>query len=97
MILIAVWPGIVEARELPFCKAYSGIPSGKPSSGLIWIEGGSFTMGSNHQRPEERIEHAVTLQGFWIDQHEVTNAQFSQFVEARSFFKARRAQFQTMK
>ncbi|MDA7949277.1 MAG: formylglycine-generating enzyme family protein [Hyphomicrobiaceae bacterium] len=39
-------------------------------------------MGSNDQRPEERHAHSVRVDGFWIDQHEVTNAQFREFVEA---------------
>jgi len=31
---------------------------------------------------EERPVHRVTVDGFWIDQHPVTNAEFRRFVEA---------------
>jgi formylglycine-generating enzyme required for sulfatase activity len=39
-------------------------------------------MGSDRQRPEERFAHVVRVGSFWIDRHEVTNAQFAKFVEA---------------
>jgi sulfatase modifying factor 1 len=47
----------------------------------VWIEGGEFTMGAQGIYPEEGPAHPVTLDGFWIDSHEVTNQQFSQFVQ----------------
>ena len=34
---------------------------------------------------EERVEHKVTLDGFWIDVHEVTNSQFEQFVNETGY------------
>ena len=33
-------------------------PDGKP--GMVFIPGGSFIMGSDQERPEERFSHAVT-------------------------------------
>ena len=38
-------------------------------------------MGSNDHYPEEAPAHPVTVDGFWMDQYTVTNAQFSRFVE----------------
>ena len=35
--------------------------------------------------PEERAAHEVTVAGFWIDRHEVTNAQFTRFVAATGY------------
>jgi formylglycine-generating enzyme required for sulfatase activity len=52
---------------------------------MIWLAGGSFTMGSDDQRPEERVAHRARVSGFWIDRHEVTNAQFARFVEATGY------------
>jgi formylglycine-generating enzyme required for sulfatase activity len=52
---------------------------------MVWIEGGSFTMGDEDERPEERAAHEVTVGGFWIDRHEVTNAEFARFVEATGY------------
>ena len=42
-------------------------------------------MGSNETYPEERFEHEVTLDGFWIDVHEVTNRQFARFIEETGY------------
>jgi formylglycine-generating enzyme len=49
------------------------------------IPGGTFIMGSDRHRPEERFTHTVRVDGFWIDRHEVTNAQFRRFVEATGY------------
>ena len=49
-------------------------------SGMIFVPGGTFRMGSNHHYPEEAPVHRVTVDGFWIDRTPVTNAQFKQFV-----------------
>ena len=52
---------------------------------MALIPGATFKMGSERHQPEERFIHAVRLDGFWIDRHEVTNAQFRQFVDATRY------------
>ena len=52
---------------------------------MVWIAGGTFTMGADEERPEERAAHEVSVGGFWIDRHEVTNAQFARFVAATGY------------
>jgi Tol biopolymer transport system component/formylglycine-generating enzyme required for sulfatase activity/pimeloyl-ACP methyl ester carboxylesterase len=49
---------------------------------MVYVPGGSFEMGS---LPNDDTwgPHTVTLDSFWIDQTEVTNAQFSAFLNAR--------------
>lgn len=42
-------------------------------------------MGSNDGLPDESPPHTVELDGFWIDEHEVTNQQFQEFVEATGY------------
>lgn len=49
--------------------------------GMVWIPGGTFRMGSDRHYPEEAPVHRVTVDGFWIDRHPVTNAQFARFVQ----------------
>ena len=49
---------------------------------MTWVPGGSFQMGSNRHYPEERPVHTVSVDGFWIDRHLVTNEEFTRFVEA---------------
>src|SRR5262245_40767028 len=48
---------------------------------MVWIEGGSFMMGSDRHYREEGPAHRVTVSGFWIDPTPVTNAMFARFVE----------------
>ena len=48
--------------------------------GMVWIPGGTFQMGSNVFYPEERPIHPVVVDGFWMDEHPVTNAEFRRFV-----------------
>ena len=50
--------------------------------GMVWIPGGEFSMGSNDFYPEERPVRRVTVEGFWMDEHPVTAAQFRRFVKA---------------
>ncbi|MCL4768167.1 MAG: formylglycine-generating enzyme family protein [Hyphomicrobiaceae bacterium] len=52
---------------------------------MAFVSGGTFRMGSERHRPEERFTHVVRVNGFWIDRHEVTNAQFKQFVDATGY------------
>lgn len=42
-------------------------------------------MGSEAFYPEEGPVHHVNVDGFWMDQHTVTNAQFQRFVEATGY------------
>jgi formylglycine-generating enzyme required for sulfatase activity len=49
---------------------------------MAWIPGGEFLMGSADFYPEEAPVHRVALDGFWIDEHPVTVAEFRRFVKA---------------
>jgi formylglycine-generating enzyme required for sulfatase activity len=55
---------------------------------MIWIPGGDFVMGSNRFYREERPARAERVDGFWIDPHPVTNAEFCQFVQATGYITA---------
>jgi formylglycine-generating enzyme required for sulfatase activity len=81
-------------QKIPFddghrlCKEYSGLPTpaaDPATTGMIWVPGGSFVMGSDKFYPEERPLRRVSVTGYWIDQHEVTNAEFAQFVAATGY------------
>jgi formylglycine-generating enzyme required for sulfatase activity len=64
------------------------IKQGKVShDDMVWIPGGEFMMGSsdNEGREDEYPAHSVVVSGFWMDAHEVTNAQFKKFVEATGY------------
>jgi sulfatase modifying factor 1 len=55
--------------------------------GMVLIEGGEFTMGTNDQNsyPSERPAVLRSVNSFWMDETEVTNKQFSAFVEATGY------------
>lgn len=57
---------------------------GPSRDGMVWVPGGEFTMGTDDARgwPDEKPAHRVHVDGFWMDETEVTNAQFRAFVEA---------------
>ena len=49
------------------------------------LEGGTFAMGSEEFYPEERPVHRVAVDGFWIDEHPVTAADFRRFVRETGY------------
>ena len=53
--------------------------------GMIFIEGGTFSMGSDGHYSEEGPVHRVCVDGFYIDEAPVTNAEFSEFVAATGY------------
>lgn len=53
---------------------------------MVWIPGGSFQMGTTDPMfSDAQPIHKVTLKGFLMDEHEVTNAEFEQFVKATNY------------
>ena len=54
---------------------------GAREKGMAWVPGGEFLMGSNDFYPEERPVHPVAVDGFWMDEHPVTVAEFHRFVK----------------
>ena len=49
---------------------------------MTWVPEGTFAMGSEDFYPEERPVHRVSVDGFWMDEHPVTVAEFRRFVKA---------------
>src|SRR5215211_8444924 len=52
---------------------------------MVWVEGGTFRMGSDRHYPEEAPVHRVTVDGFWIDRTPVTNRDFRKFVNETGY------------
>ncbi len=55
---------------------------GFASSEMAFIPAGSFQMGSDNGRPNETPVHQVSLDAFYMDKHETTNADYRAFVLA---------------
>src|SRR5579862_3521009 len=82
-LLTAATLGLLLALALG-CGS-NGPPSETPED-MAWIPGGRFWMGTDDSTmPDAHPVHAITVDGFWIDKTEVTNAQFRRFVEATGY------------
>jgi formylglycine-generating enzyme required for sulfatase activity len=59
----------------------------KSGGAMVFVPAGTFMMGSDggKGKENERPQHAVSLDAFWIDPYEVTNAQFEEFVVATGY------------
>lgn len=66
------------------------IPTGlEVPEGMVWIPGGEFSQGATAQdtfaMQHERPKHKVAVDGFFMDLHPVTNAQFKAFIDATDY------------
>ena len=56
---------------------------------MVWIPGGIYDMGASDSDrmalSHEKPKHTVKVDGFYMDETEVTNAQFSRFIEATNY------------
>ena len=50
---------------------------------LLFVEGGTFTMGSSSGYSSQKQEHQVTLDDFYIGKYEVTNDEYCKFLNDR--------------
>jgi formylglycine-generating enzyme len=86
----------VDSRDtfLPTIANSAQAPSQAPA-GMAWVPGGEFSMGAldppastdagMHGAVDARPVHRVYVDGFWMDQTDVTNAQFEKFVRATGY------------
>lgn len=68
-------PAQSQPREAPDSSESRQTPQNRP----IWIEGGTFVMGQDSSYASLGPAHEVTVSSFWIQEHEVTNAEFRRF------------------
>jgi len=52
---------------------------------MVYMPGGTFSMGSERFYPEEAPVRKVEIDPFWIDETPVTNRQFARFVEETGY------------
>ncbi|TDS11133.1 formylglycine-generating enzyme family protein [Sphingobacterium paludis] len=57
---------------------------GADDANMVLIEAGTFQMGSV-SFPDAQPIHEVSLRSFYMDEHEVTNAQYAQFVKETGY------------
>ena len=74
-VLLDLSPALVH-------RFYRVVPDSRPVGprGFVWIPPGTFVMGSPEtegDRDPDEVQHVVTLtQGFWMSDHEVTQAEY---------------------
>jgi len=61
----------------------------KAPEGMVWVAKKTFLMGAKDEdkyaMQREKPAHKVSVDGFFIDAHEVTNKQFKKFVDATKY------------
>ena len=73
-ILISTVLWICGTQRIPY--------AGDVPDGMVLIPAGEFKMGSDNGAANERPAHTVYLDAFYMDTHEVTNAQYKAFIDA---------------
>ena len=91
---IAKQPKLLNPESPPIVEEPAATPKG-----MAWIPGGTFVMGDADGAPDKHpehvadvpehrdslVEHEVVLDGFWMDETEVTNAQYMEFTAATGY------------
>ncbi|MBA4383821.1 MAG: hypothetical protein C0410_03730 [Anaerolinea sp.] len=87
MLIIGVASGWFKTKVVPTAAppapdAGTTMISPKDGMVLVYVPAGDFLMGSldGVGEDDEHPQHSVTLDGYWIDQTEVTNAMYEQCV-----------------
>ncbi len=93
--ITATKPPSVEPTEEPIATSGSEPPANarlgdtwtSPVDGMVmaYIPAGEFQMGSETGDDDEKPIHTVSLDAFWMDLTEVTNAMFEQFANASGY------------
>ena len=73
----------VTSRAMLFAPK-QGEQTGSDTSKMVFVKGGTFVLGSSRLADAQPV-HEVSISDFWIDEHEVTNAQFAAFVKATGY------------
>ena len=81
------------AASSKLTEGLAAIEPGETPPGMAWVPGGEFLMGTDDAQadPAERPAHRVRVHGFWIDQTEVTNAEFRRVRECHRLYHDGRA------
>jgi formylglycine-generating enzyme len=81
-----------ESERVPPLELQETVAAPKPAddtapTGMVWVPGGEFLMGNADSAtwPDEQPAHKVFVDSFWMDETEVTNSQFAEFVNATGY------------
>lgn len=73
------------------CAIYNTTAIGQPTppEGMVYVPAGTFIMGSKYGDPDERPQQIATTKAFFIDQNELSNAEFAKFDPNHKFAEGR--------
>jgi formylglycine-generating enzyme required for sulfatase activity len=74
--------GATQAPAAP--RVCLAVGPSEPRRGMVWVPAGDYAEGDTVY-PEEGPVTPAHVGGFWMDRHEVTNAQFAAFVAATGY------------
>lgn len=81
LALVAISACARAPADAPAAHACAALAPGA----MRWIPAGRFVAGEDPHYPEEGPPRTVAVPGFWIDTHELTNAEFAAFVKATGY------------
>ncbi len=77
----AALPGVTNSPFTPTAPPPTHeVPPAIP--GMVFIPGGTFVMGNNSGNADESPTHLVELPSYFLDQYEVTNGAYAEFIAA---------------
>lgn len=83
------WVGLVSVFTAAGCspenKDVALARETPPPLDMVYISAGEFTIGSEDGFSDESPSKRLKMSGFFMDQHEVTNAQFEAFVKSTGY------------
>jgi sulfatase modifying factor 1 len=82
--VLLVLTGLLLVAAAAFAALNVSINSPPPLMNEVWIPGGEFTMG-DEEFADARPLHTIYVDGFWMDETEVTNEQFAEFVKQTGY------------
>ncbi len=86
VLILVVGLFLLGSVNKPTSDDFAALPAPGPApDGMAWIPGGWFIMGDANVQEADAPPHKVGVRGFWIDTHEVTNAEFAKFVIAKKY------------
>jgi len=77
LILVVVSCGSPEQKDASVTLEHTIPP---PPDGMVLIPAGSFVMGSD--TGDEAPAHTVWIDAFYLDEHEVTNQDYKEFIDS---------------
>lgn len=75
-----------EVIESP-CSASGKVGDMLVDHGMVFVPQGTFVMGNNKGRSDEKKAHAVYLDDYWIDRCEVTNFQYLKYLSTDPYLR----------